>query len=126
MREARATLVILLLFGTLTGCGTITNINGSDVWLLGGPVGPPTPFGGVGIDSQMVYDGTGSCTLALFDLPFSAVGDIITLPLVMFVSARTMGSRRVDTIRGPSRRAGSNRRRCIINKPSPISDEWKP
>jgi uncharacterized protein YceK len=88
MRNTWACLIALLLLVTVGGCGTMTNITGHDYCLLGGPVGPPCPFGGTSMDAQMICDNTGSCTLALLDLPLSIAGDMITLPWTAFVYTR--------------------------------------
>ncbi len=75
-----------LLFALLTvssatnsGCGTVGNILASS-----GSV-PPAPFGGVRNDVEAIAKGN---VLFGADIPFSLVGDLVTLPDVLAERSR--------------------------------------
>jgi hypothetical protein len=72
-----------LLFGTV-GCGTMANLDGSEYALLHIPhQEAPKPFGGVARDVRWIRSGS----LGIFcvaDVPFSLVGDVVTLPKVLW------------------------------------------
>jgi len=63
----REFLASALLASTLCGCGTMNNMTKGD----------RDVYGGVRQDAQNVNNGK---TAALIDVPFSAVGDTLTLP----------------------------------------------
>lgn len=71
-----------------SGCGTMRNVAGQEIWLMGPPPERPiAPFGGVDNDVRLMSraigpEGCDSCGVAAAacDMPFSFVGDIITLP----------------------------------------------
>lgn len=78
----------LLLFGcvlsSLAGCGTMANMQGKNLPALdAGGQYEPRPFGGVRNDLRWTYHGNG-LILGIIDLPFSIVGDVVTLPKVLF------------------------------------------
>ena len=78
MRRNRA--IIAFLLCTISGCGTISNMRGETVISMGGPVPTPTkPFGGVIQDASAAFGMPGGIVL-IADLPFSLVGDAVTLP----------------------------------------------
>jgi len=76
---------ILIVFAMLTGlsgsgCGTMANIEGRDGPFLCLPhMEPPRAFGGVGRDLRWIGSG-GFLFLFVANIPFSLVGDIVTLP----------------------------------------------
>jgi hypothetical protein len=77
-------LAIIALFSTalLSGCGTTANMNGKSLPLFCLPSGkPPEVFGGVGWDIRWISDGKWGF---VFDLPFSFVGDLISIPEVLW------------------------------------------
>lgn len=91
--------VIALVATAISGCATMANLDGRDYMLLG-PAHQerPTPFGGVGRDVRWTLrawqrvESPGDCFFAgissvicTVDLPFSLVGDIVTLPKVLTV-----------------------------------------
>jgi uncharacterized protein YceK len=84
------TFLAILLFASLTaisGCGTLLNLGEKD----------SSPYGGVQMDSKIIAQGvplgpaawTGDVDissfwpLAMIDLPFSLVGDTLTLPITI-------------------------------------------
>lgn len=84
----------------LTGCGTMANVNGTSYALIGPPDSQPRPFGGVANDLRWFREQTGyvvdsedvlaapinavmACYFGIIDLPFSLVGDIVTLPSLL-------------------------------------------
>jgi uncharacterized protein YceK len=83
-----------LLLTATSGCGTMQNMKGQPnaFGSLPHPTRPPVPFGGVIADSLCIVNGSlgGLINLepgtlvfvpfALIDLPFSFVGDVVTLP----------------------------------------------
>jgi len=78
MRQV-AVIVIVTLLAAGSGCGTIANMHGETFIHMGGPFPCPTePFGGVQQDVSGLRMPLGFMLLA--DLPFSFVGDIVTLP----------------------------------------------
>jgi hypothetical protein len=72
-----STIVALAAF---SGCGTMANMDGREYALIDFPHYQPKPFGGVQRD--FVWVSQGFLPFAL-DLPFSVVGDIVTLPRVL-------------------------------------------
>ena len=81
----------LLLLGyalpLLAGCGTMANMQGKNLPALdAGGQYEPRPFGGVRNDVRWLCQGNGF-VLGLVDLPFSLVGDVVTLPVVLLGSA---------------------------------------
>ncbi len=58
----------MILAATLCGCGTVDNLTNGDRQV----------YGGVRHDFQNVSSGK---TAALLDVPFSAIGDTVTLPV---------------------------------------------
>ena len=90
-------LALFLVFSAV-GCGTMANLEGKDKALLSLPGQEmPKPFGGVGRDfrwlgcaisdkKEGLDDYLGAFTGSLIfvtDLPFSLVGDVVTLPRVL-------------------------------------------
>jgi uncharacterized protein YceK len=70
-----------LAMAALSGCGTMANMDGRKFALIDFPHQyQPKPFGGVQRDFIWISNGVIPC---VFDLPFSAVGDIVTLPRVL-------------------------------------------
>src|SRR5205085_2032975 len=88
MRRITAIASMVLLSSALGGCGTMANMRGEAVISLGWPSPAPTvPFGGVRQDAQALLGVPyGFCLIS--DLPFSLVGDIVTLPWTTCVYAR--------------------------------------
>ena len=87
MRQPTNVLAALLL-SALVGCGTIANMRGETVVHFGGPFACQTrPFGGVVQDVNVVVGIPGGF-LMIADLPFSFVGDLVTLPWTAFVTVR--------------------------------------
>jgi uncharacterized protein YceK len=86
MRRTGGALAAALLFCMCSGCGTIFNVTGHEPWLIGPPPERPIePFGGVDNDVRWISRGfPESAPLArvagAIDMPFSFVGDLITLP----------------------------------------------
>jgi hypothetical protein len=63
----------------------MANCAGKEVWLLGpAPERAIAPFGGVDNDLRWLARGPGAVPPAVIDMPFSFVGDIITLPWTMY------------------------------------------
>ena len=91
--------IVALPFLAGSGCGTMANLDGRQLALISMPgVVEPQPFGGVARDAQWVVNaatgvpehpvGSILCsTVFVLDMPFSLVGDIVTLPKV-FTAAR--------------------------------------
>jgi uncharacterized protein YceK len=85
-----ALLVLALPF--LAGCGTLSNLEGfsQTVW-MGFPTEEPRPFGGVGNDCRMIgvmaQSELGWLVIPplVVDLPVSLVGDVVTLPRVLWM-----------------------------------------
>ena len=75
-----AILVALAIFVGF-GCGTMANLDGRDAPLisLSGEI-RPRPFGGVGRDVKWIASGN---IFFVPDIPFSLVGDVLTLPRVL-------------------------------------------
>ena len=91
------TVALAVLAGS--GCGTMANLDGREHALISMPGAvEPKPLGGVARDAQWVVNAA-SCapeqpvagvlcsTWFVLDMPFSLVGDLVTLPRV-FVAAR--------------------------------------
>ena len=77
--------MVALLLCTSSGCGTMTNLTGADALVLGPP--PNRPFGGVDRDVKGISAGTVvTSAIQAIDLPFSLIGDIITLPWTIYQS----------------------------------------
>jgi uncharacterized protein YceK len=81
---------IMLASLVVSGCGTLANLQGrsSPISMVLPPETPPTAFGGVAGDFRII---SGACEdslcmlvspFLLVDLPFSFIGDTISLPLV--------------------------------------------
>ncbi len=87
VRYSARILVVGLVLCTISGCGTLANMNGREhVVLLGDPAWAPErptmPFGGVANDVAMIKKmeyPIGRLFWAA-DMPFSLVGDIVTAP----------------------------------------------
>ncbi|MBI3406865.1 MAG: hypothetical protein HY040_00730 [Planctomycetes bacterium] len=97
---ARAKMAVVMIWLTtpiLSGCGTISNLEGSRGFLMKGPPDrEPRPFGGVIQDSEFLLRPVMAkdlsmgeriliapiCSLFLLDIPFSVVGDMATLPMI--------------------------------------------
>jgi hypothetical protein len=63
------------------GCGTMANMAGREQPLMSLPGQVPTkPFGGVGRDLKWIASGN---IFLIPDIPFSLVGDVVTLPKVL-------------------------------------------
>ena|SRR5580765_5244284 len=84
--------MISLLGLLLAGCGTCSNLEGKpDAFWSGPPNSVPSPFGGVGNDCIAIADFFEREDLWIWllipplvcDLPFSLVGDAVTLPRVL-------------------------------------------
>jgi len=76
----RASLLLILLTCSLTGCGTISNLNEQDQPLIG-LHRDVSVYGGVRNDIRWFWQ---NYPCWIIDLPFSAVGDTVTLPLVLY------------------------------------------
>ena len=68
----RKTLCALLVSMSLCGCGTMDNMNGAR--------GPTRIYGGVRQDMREVAVGNRA---AVLDIPASAIGDTVTLPVAV-------------------------------------------
>lgn len=74
-------LCAMVILASLLGCGTIGNMDHER-----------TPYGGVAADVNHAINGQGlvediiTVPLAVMDIPFSMVGDTITLPVTSFSS----------------------------------------
>ena len=88
-----------LLLGMNSGCGTMANLQGRTFFTaICVPSRPPIPLGGAGTDVFVIgkafvrplgRDGTWFfATMALIDLPFSLVGDVVTLPWASYEFVR--------------------------------------
>ncbi|OAI49620.1 hypothetical protein AYO44_06345 [Planctomycetaceae bacterium SCGC AG-212-F19] len=87
MPSLRMLSIIAGLLLAPAGCGTMANLEGRKLALIDLPhQEAPTPFGGVGRDIRWISSGV-VCFVA--DIPFSLVGDIVTLPKV--ISANSEG-----------------------------------
>ena len=85
MKKSLLAITLLAFLSGLTGCGTLLNLGEKD----------SPPYGGVIMDSKIIakgvpmgpfaffpnFDVPGLWPLALIDLPFSLVGDTVTLPI---------------------------------------------
>jgi len=72
-------IVVALLIGT-AGCGTLANLDGRKLAMIDLPhQEAPKPFGGVCRDIRWITSGM---VYFVEDIPFSLVGDIVTLPKV--------------------------------------------
>jgi uncharacterized protein YceK len=70
-----------LAMAALSGCGTMANMDGRKYALIDFPHQyQPKPFGGVQRDFIWISNGI---IPFVFDLPFSVVGDIVSLPSVL-------------------------------------------
>jgi uncharacterized protein YceK len=82
MHNSRWQLAFAVFLLATTGCGTMANLDGRRLALIDFTHQiEPMPFGGVGRDMTWI------CSGGLFfvvDLPFSLVGDIVTLPRVLW------------------------------------------
>ena len=93
-------LLVLLAAPLLSGCGTIANMQGKSVALIGPLDRETRAFGGVANDARWVGEQAGRVAapddpwsipinlalagyFGLIDLPLSLVGDIVTLPKVI-------------------------------------------
>ena len=96
----RHRLMLLLAAPLLTGCGTMANMSGKSLALIGPPDREVRPFGGVANDVRWVGEQVGWAVktdepqyapfnlaaagyFGLIDLPFSLIGDVITLPRIL-------------------------------------------
>ena len=74
-------LLLLLFVYLLPGCGTVANLQGhKDAWNDVPEQVSPKPFGGVERDSERISSGN---YLFAADIPFSLVGDVVSLPKVL-------------------------------------------
>ena len=87
MKQTVLVVLTFMLTGSASGCGTLFNLNGKEPWVLGPPPERQTvPFGGIDNDVRWMTRGVplmGAplCVVAAaVDMPFSFVGDILTLP----------------------------------------------
>ena len=72
------------LLSGAAGCGTIANLDGRKLPLIDLPhQEAPKPFGGVGRDIRWMSSGA---VFFAADIPFSLVGDIVTLPKVILAT----------------------------------------
>jgi hypothetical protein len=86
-RNGTLILIVGLILGVISGCGTIANMNGREhVVLIGdltmAPERPTMPFGGVANDLAMIKKveyPIGHVFWAT-DMAFSLVGDLVTAP----------------------------------------------
>lgn len=93
----RLTLPLLSLV-CLCGCGTVSNIQGTNYPMMEEPGQyPTTPFGGVERDVRHMKETRAWSPLAvvfhLTDMPFSFAGDVVTLPYTIYRSATPPPSR---------------------------------
>lgn len=66
---------------SMSGCGTMANLEGKNLPLIdSGGIEQPKPFGGVGRDIRWISSGN---VYFCIDIPFSLMGDIVTLPRVL-------------------------------------------
>jgi len=81
MPNLRIRAILAGLSLSMAGCGTMANLDGRKAPLLDLPhQEAPKPFGGVGRDFCWITDGA---VFFVADLPFSLVGDLVTLPRVL-------------------------------------------
>ncbi len=65
----------------VAGCGTMANMAGKRLPAIApGGLYEPRPFGGVRNDIRWTWNGN---LFGVFDLPFSFVGDVVTLPIIL-------------------------------------------
>ena len=78
-------LLMVASIATLTGCGTMANMQGKKLPALSQvQVEEPRPFGGVGRDIRWISSLPVPANLMFVaDLPFSLVGDVVTLPTTL-------------------------------------------
>src|SRR5262249_33647401 len=88
-----ARLMSLVAACSLTGCGTMANLDGRPhPWVSQIGQDPPTPFGGVRKDvSWIKTTAIPGNLMFVADLPVSLVGDLVTLP-------KTITSGRADPL----------------------------
>jgi hypothetical protein len=67
------------------GCGTMANMQGKRLPLLDASHELPRPFGGVSRDIGWVSAGNFGPVLFVLDFPLSLIGDIVTLPKVIWI-----------------------------------------
>jgi hypothetical protein len=92
MKRAAYLLTLILACGAASGCGTLFNLAGEEVWVIALPQPRETvPFGGVDNDVRWMERGIppnrwgnewmpGCIAVAAADMPLSLAGDIVTLP----------------------------------------------
>jgi len=93
MRRLNVIIAAILLF-VVSGCGTIYNVTGHEPWLVGLPPERPIDlFGGLDNDLRWMARGTApnssaplAVVAAAIDMPFSLVGDVVTLPWTAYQS----------------------------------------
>jgi len=102
-RPGTVILAVTLLALAGSGCGTQANLDGRALPLISTPGEiKPMPFGGVVRDAQWVHHvatfdpehpvaGALCSTIFVLDMPFSLVGDVVTLPQA-FIAARNYKS----------------------------------
>ena len=97
MRNRPALCLTALLGLGLGGCGTIQNLAAElHPNPLAGALVPSTPYGGVNKDLEYAAGsalgggpfGVPLAAVSLLDVPFSAVGDTLTLPFVFYFNVR--------------------------------------
>jgi uncharacterized protein YceK len=69
--------VLLAVVATASGCGTMANMHAANGSM------PPRPFGGLATDFEAIGKGD---ALGIIDLPGSLIGDVVTLPEVLYAN----------------------------------------
>jgi hypothetical protein len=87
MKRAAYLLTLIIACGAVSGCGTLFNLAGSEVQLMGPPLRETAPFGGVDNDVRLMARGVPPnewrpvcIAVAGADMPLSLAGDVVTLP----------------------------------------------
>jgi hypothetical protein len=88
MKHAAYLLTLIIACGAVSGCGTLFNLAGKEVCVIGLPQPHETaPFGGVDNDVRWMARGIppnewmpGCIAVATADIPLSLAADIVTLP----------------------------------------------
>jgi uncharacterized protein YceK len=82
-----------LLLCAVCGCGTVANLNGQTVVSIGGPYPCPTkPFGGLIQEIDNVRAGPTGGVLCILDMPFTLIGDIVTVPWATYIYATSLSA----------------------------------
>lgn len=94
MRILALKMFVLAIATSCMGCGTFYNLTNSDHHRRGGSTRDyPRIYGGTHWDADKVKDGVAIgfpqiSAIGIVDMPFSAVGDTVTLPVVITMQRR--------------------------------------